>query len=63
MKKELAGTYAKVVFDIPVNKLIDIVTYKGIAHHVIMGYVQYRKAVSYFARIMGWETIDENASI
>lgn len=63
MKKELAGTYAKVIFDIPVNKLIDIVTYTGVAHHVIMGYVQFRRSVSYLARIMGWELIDENARV
>ncbi|MCI2068619.1 MAG: fucose isomerase [Bacilli bacterium] len=63
MKKELAGTYAKVIFDIPVDKLIDIVTYTGVAHHVIMGYTQYRKAVHYLARIKGWELIDENTKV
>jgi L-fucose isomerase-like protein len=63
MAKELAGTYAKVIFDIPVDRLIDIVTYTGVAHHVIMGYVQYRKAVKYLSRINGWELIDENARV
>ena len=58
MSKDLSGTYAKVVFDHPIEKVIDVVTYMGIAHHVIMGYVQYEKAVRYLARLMSWEVID-----
>jgi L-fucose isomerase-like protein len=57
MDKELSGTYAKVVFKRNISDVIDTVVYNGIAHHVIMGYVQYAKAASYLARIMGWELI------
>ena len=60
MTKDLSGTYAKVVFDRPINEVVDTVAYSGVAHHVIMGYVQYKKAVQYLAHIMGWEVIDEN---
>ncbi len=60
MSKDLSGTYAKVVFDRPINEVIDTVTYTGVAHHVIMGYVQYKKAMKYLARIMSWEILDEN---
>jgi L-arabinose isomerase len=38
--------------------VIDTVVYTGVAHHVIMGYVQYRQAMLDLARIMGWEVID-----
>ncbi len=60
MSKDLSGTYAKVVFDRPINEVVDTVVYTGVAHHVIMGYVQYKKAVQYLSRIMGWEVLDEN---
>jgi L-fucose isomerase-like protein len=60
MNKDLSGTYAKVVFNRPINEVIDTVTYIGVAHHVIMGYVQYKKAMKYLARIMSWEILDEN---
>ncbi len=60
MNKDLSGTYAKVVFNRPINEVIDTVTYTGVAHHVIMGYVQYKKAMKYLARIMSWEILDEN---
>ena len=61
MNKDLSGTYAKVTFNRPINEVVDTVAYNGVAHHVIMGYVQYKKAVHYLARIMGWELLDENA--
>lgn len=60
MTKDLSGTYAKVVFDRPINEVVDTVTYNGVAHHVIMGYVQYRKAMRYLARLMNWEVLDEH---
>lgn len=60
MEKELSGTYAKVVFDRPIDKVVETLVYTGVAHHVIMGYIQYRKAVKYLARIMNWEVLDEN---
>ncbi len=58
MEKQLSGTYAKVIFDHHISKVIDTVVYTGVAHHVIMGYVKYRTAMRYLARIMGWEVID-----
>jgi L-fucose isomerase-like protein len=58
MAKQLSGTYAKVVFSRPISEVIDTVTYTGVAHHVIMGYVQYEKAARYFARIMGYEYLN-----
>ena len=58
MEKQLSGTYAKVIFDHHISDVIDTVVYTGVAHHVIMGYVQYRKAMLCLARIMGWEVID-----
>jgi len=59
MDKLLSGTYAKVVFKKNIKDVLDVVTYSGLAHHVIMGYVQYEKAVKYLARIMDWDVIDE----
>jgi L-fucose isomerase-like protein len=58
MEKQLSGTYAKVVFNHPISEVIDTVTYTGVAHHVIMGYVQYEKAARYFARIQGYEYLN-----
>jgi L-fucose isomerase-like protein len=58
MAKQLSGTYAKVVFSRPISEVIDTVTYTGVAHHVIMGYIQYEKAARYFARIMGYEYLN-----
>lgn len=58
MEKLLSGTYAKVLFNDRIEKVIDTVVYTGVAHHVIMGYVQYEKATKRLARIMGWEVID-----
>ena len=57
MTKDLSGTYAKVVFNRPINEVVDMVTYTGVAHHVIMGYVQYQKAVTCLARLMNWELL------
>ncbi len=58
MKKELSGTYAKVIFNHHIKEVIDTVVYTGVAHHVIMGYEQYDRAMRYLARIKGWEVID-----
>ncbi len=57
MQKLLSGTYAKVIFDRHIKDIIDTVVYSGIAHHVIMGYVQYKGAVKMLSRIMGWRLI------
>lgn len=57
MTKDLSGTYAKVIFDHPIEEVVDKVVYTGVAHHVIMGYVKYKKAAKYLARLYGWELI------
>ena len=58
MKKELSGTYAKVIFRNHIKDVIDSVVYNGVAHHVIMGYVKYENAIKYLARIKNWELIN-----
>ncbi len=58
MDKLLSGTYAKVIFKHHIKDVIDTVVYTGVAHHVIMGYVQYGQAAKYLARILGFEVID-----
>ena len=60
MDKLLSGTYAKCIFSRPIKDIIDTVVYSGVAHHCIMGYIQYRGALNCLARINGWEVIDEN---
>lgn len=60
MEKLLSGTYAKVTFEHSISDILDRVTYSGLAHHVIMGYVTYQNALKYLARLMKWEFIDEN---
>ena len=59
MEKLLSGTYAKVYFKRNIRDILDTVTYSGVAHHVIMGYVQYERSVKYLSRIKGWELINE----
>ncbi len=58
MDKELSGTYAKVIFNHHIKDVIDTVVYTGVAHHVIMGYVQYGNVVKYLSRMKHWEIID-----
>lgn len=53
MDKELAGTYAKVRFDMPMSEVLDSVIYNGIAHHVSMVYGDYSKTFDIFARLKG----------
>ena len=57
MQKLLSGTYAKVLFTRHVKDIIETVAYTGIAHHVVMGYVQYGNAVRKLARVMQWELL------
>lgn len=53
MDKELAGTYARVRFKEPMQKVLDDVIYSGIAHHVSMVYGDYTKVFEIFARLKG----------
>ena len=53
MEKLLSGTYAKVCFDLPMQKVLDKVIYTGVAHHVSMVYGDYTRAFEIFARFKG----------
>lgn len=57
MEKLLTGTYAKVIFDENMKKVLDKVVYSGIAHHVSMVYGDYTKAMSIFAKFNKIEEI------
>ena len=57
MDKLLTGTFAKVHFKHDVKTVLDKVVYTGVAHHVVMGYVRYERAVDILSKIMNWETI------
>ena len=57
MEKVLAGTYAKVRFDTPIEELLDKIVYSGAAHHVSMVYGDYIKAFEIFARFKKLEVI------
>lgn len=57
MKKELAGTYARVRFDQPMKDVLDTVIYNGIAHHVSMVYGDFSKVFGIFCRLKGIESI------
>ncbi len=57
MDKLLRGTYAKVRFDASIDRLLDVITKTGVAHHVSMVYGDYIEVYKLFARIMQWETI------
>ena len=57
MEKKLTGTYAKVKFESNIRDLLEVVTTKGIAHHVVMIYGEYINTFELFAKIMKWEII------
>ena len=57
MDKLLTGTFAKVYFKHDVKDVLDVVVNTGIAHHVVMGYVQYEEVVKILSKITGWEII------
>ncbi len=57
MKKELAGTYARVRLDQPMKDVLDIVIYNGIAHHVSMVYGDYTKVFAVFCRLKNIEIL------
>ena len=57
MDKLLTGTFAKVHFKHDVKDVLDKVVNTGVAHHVVMGYIQYERVVDILAKIMNWEII------
>jgi L-fucose isomerase-like protein len=57
MEKELKGTYAKAVFDVPIKKLFTRVVENGLAHHASAVYGDFLKPFEILARIKNWELI------
>ncbi|MBM7558718.1 MULTISPECIES: L-fucose/L-arabinose isomerase family protein [Marinitoga] len=57
MKKELKGTYAKVIFENHINSLLDTLVKNGVAHHAAMVYGDYMRTFEIFGQLMGWEII------
>ncbi|HOX33551.1 MAG TPA: fucose isomerase [Spirochaetales bacterium] len=58
MEKELSGTYAKVEFGRPVKELLDLIVYKGFAHHASAVYGSYSAPLRLAARLKGWEVAE-----
>ena len=58
MKKELKGTYLKAVFDRPLKEVMDLIIYKGIAHHASVVYGDFIEPLKIAASILGWEVIE-----
>jgi L-fucose isomerase-like protein len=57
MEKELKGTYLKVVFPEPVERVLNKIIYSGIAHHASMVYGDFIAPFEIVARIYGWHII------
>ena len=57
MEKELKGTYAKAVFDVPIKKLFSRVVEHGLAHHAAVVYGDYIRPFQVLARLKDWELI------
>jgi len=58
MDKELMGTYAKVVFEQAVEKVLDSILANGVAHHFALIYGDQIRAFKLFAKMMGYQLID-----
>ncbi|MBN1881707.1 MAG: fucose isomerase [Deltaproteobacteria bacterium] len=57
MEKELKGTYLKVTFPEPVERVLNRIIYTGIAHHASMVYGDFIAPFEIVARIYGWRVI------
>lgn len=57
MDKLLKGTYAKVQFEQPVERVLNKVIDAGVAHHVSMVYGDFTRPFEIFAKIQNWEII------
>ncbi|MHA1624493.1 MAG: L-fucose/L-arabinose isomerase family protein [Promethearchaeota archaeon] len=57
MEKDLKGTYAKAVFEVPVRDVLGKIIDNGIAHHVSVVYDDYIRPLEIFAKIKGWKVI------
>jgi L-fucose isomerase-like protein len=58
MEKLLKGTYAKVVFERPVEEVLDLLVTKGIAHHASAVYGDFAAPLRVAARLKGWELVE-----
>lgn len=58
MQKELKGTYLKAVFDRPLKELMDLIIYKGVAHHASVVYGDFIEPLRIAASLLGWEIIE-----
>lgn len=58
MEKELAGTYAKVIFDKQVSEVLDTIISTGVAHHLAVIYSDKLRAFKIFSKIMNYELIE-----
>lgn len=58
MKKELCGTYCKVIFSKSVTDFVNIVCENGFAHHVALFYGEYLQIFRKFAKMMNFEVIE-----
>jgi L-fucose isomerase-like protein len=57
MEKLLRGTYMKVLFDRPVQELMDMIIGKGFAHHSSAVYGDYERPIRLFAGMKGWDVV------
>ena len=57
MEKELKGTYLKVTFPEPVERVLNRIIYSGVAHHASMVYGDFIAPFEIVARIYGWRVI------
>lgn len=57
MKKQLKGTYAKVVFKDNVHNVLMKIIDNGIAHHISVVYNDYIRPFEIYAKIKGWSVI------
>jgi L-fucose isomerase-like protein len=58
MEKLLRGTYMKVLFDRPVDEVLNLVVENGFAHHSSAVYGDYQKTLRLFAKMKGWDIIE-----
>jgi len=57
MEKELKGTYAKAVFEVPVKELFSRIVEHGLAHHAAAVYGDFIRPFEILARIKNWDLI------
>ncbi len=58
MDKLLKGTYARARFDSHIEKVYDTMVTNGFAHHVAMGYGDYKRELEKFGRMMNLQSYE-----